>query len=199
MVLRVRGIVLPEREERSLWIDGGVFREGPAAGGDTVVDGGWLVPGLVDVHTHPGAERPGDPFDESLLRQHLADHASAGVLLIRAPGSAARIPGWAHDADGLPRVRSAGPWLATPGRFFPGWGRHVTEADLPAAAVQEAAAALETAQDAAAARPWRRRRTPRKPPGDAGPDPPPPRPAGARSSVTGPGTSRQCRWRFCAR
>ena len=151
MVLRARGIVLPEREERSLWIDGGVFREGPAAGGDTVVDGGWLVPGLVDVHTHPGAERPGDPFDESLLRQHLADHASAGVLLIRAPGSAARIPGWAHDADGLPRVRSAGPWLATPGRFFPGWGRHVTEADLPAAAVQEAAAALETAQDAAAA------------------------------------------------
>ena len=152
MVLQVRGIVLPEREERSLWIDGGVFREGPAAGGDTVVDGGWLVPGLVNVHTHPGAERPGDPFDESLLRQHLADHASAGVLLIRAPGSAARIPGWAHDADGLPRLRSAGPWLATPGRFFPGWGRHVTEADLAAAAVQEAAAALETAQDAAAAR-----------------------------------------------
>ena len=148
MVLQVRGIVLPEREERSLWIDGGVFREGPAAGGDTVVDGGWLVPGLVNVHTHPGAERPGDPFDESLLRQHLADHASAGVLLIRAPGSAARIPGWAHDADGLPRVRSAGPWLATPGRFFPGWGRHVTEADLAAAAVQEAAAALEAAQDA---------------------------------------------------
>ena len=141
MVLRVRGIVLPEREERSLWIDGGVFREGPAAGADTVVDGGWLVPGLVDVHTHPGAEQPGDPFDESLLRQHLADHATAGVLLIRAPGSAARIPDWAYDGDGLPRVRSAGPWLATPGRFFPGWGRHVTEADLAAAAVQEAAAA----------------------------------------------------------
>ena len=229
MVLQVRGIVLPEREERSLWIDGGVFREGPAAGGDTVVDGGWLVPGLVNVHTHPGAERPGDPFDESLLRQHLADHASAGVLLIRAPGSAARIPGWAHDADGLPRLRSAGPWLATPGRFFPGWGRHVTEADLAAAAVQEAAAALETAQDAAAARETAQdaaqaARGPRTgpaspasclatpaapspaaapavppPPGTAPSPAPPPRPAGARSSVTGPGTSRRCRWRFCAR
>ena len=145
MVLHVRGIVLPEREERSLWIDGGVFREGPAACADTVVDGGWLVPGLVNVHTHPGAEQPGDPFDESLLRQHLADHATAGVLLIRTPGSAARIPDWAHDSDGLPRVRSAGPWLATPGRFFPGWGRHVTEADLAAAAVQEAAAAQAAA------------------------------------------------------
>ena len=167
MVLRVRGIVLPEREERSLLIDGGVLREGPAAAADTVVDGGWLVPGLVDVHTHPGAERPGDPFDESLLRQHLADHAAAGVLLIRAPGSAARIPGWAHDGDGLPRVRSAGPWLATPGRFFPGWGRRVAEEDLAAAAVQEAAAAQKAAaaaQDAAGAAPGpapQRRATPR--------------------------------------
>jgi imidazolonepropionase-like amidohydrolase len=148
MVLYVRGTVLPEREERSLWIDGGVLREDPVAGADTVADGGWLMPGLVDVHTHPGAEKPGDPFDESVLQKHLADHAAAGVLLIRAPGAAARIPGWAHDAEGLPRVRSAGPWLATPGRFFPGWGRHVTEAELAEAAVQEAAVA---AQEAAAA------------------------------------------------
>jgi imidazolonepropionase-like amidohydrolase len=148
MVLHVRGTVLPERDERSLWIDGGVLREDPVAGADTVADGGWLVPGLVDVHTHPGAEQPGDPFDESVLQKHLADHAAAGVLLIRAPGAAARIPGWAHDAEGLPRVRSAGPWLATPGRFFPGWGRHVTEAELAEAAVQEAAVA---AQEAAAA------------------------------------------------
>ena len=232
MVLHVRGIVLPEREERSLWIDGGVFREGPAACADTVVDGGWLVPGLVDVHTHPGAEQPGDPFDESLLRQHLADHVTAGVLLIRTPGSAARIPDWAHDGDGLPRVRSAGPWLATPGRFFPGWGRHVTEADLAAAAVQEAAAASWTrGAGRRASRPGTRDRTrlPRgrgahlrraqaaaapavpPPPGTAPAAQlhrrhspgrarrPPPRPAGARSSVTGPGTSRRCRWRFCAR
>ena len=96
-------------------------------------------PGLVNVRTHPGAEQPGDPFDESVLRTDLAEHAAAGVLLVRAPGSAARIPGWAHDADGLPRVRSAGPWLATPGRFFPFWGRHVTEAELRAAAEEAAA------------------------------------------------------------
>ncbi len=145
MVLHVRGIVLPEREERSLWIDGGVLREDPVAGAETAADGGWLLPGLVDVHTHPGAEKPGDPFDESVLRADLAEHAAAGVLLIRAPGSAARIPGWAHDAEGLPRVRSAGPWLATPGKFFPSWGRHVTEAELAGAAAEEAAAAQEAA------------------------------------------------------
>jgi imidazolonepropionase-like amidohydrolase len=177
MVLHVRGTVLPEREERSVWIDGGVLREDPAADAETVADGGWLMPGLVDVHTHPGAERPGDPFDEAVLRRHLADHAAAGVLLIRAPGAAARIPGWAHDADGLPRVRSAGPWLATPGRFFPGWGRHVTEAELAQAAVQEAAAALEAAQDAA--------------PGGPGPEttPGPPAAAWAASAARGPASA----------
>ena len=153
MVLHVRGTVLPEREERSLWVDGGVLREDPVAGADTVADGGWLLPGLVDVHTHPGAEKPGDPFDESVLRADLAEHAAAGVLLIRAPGSAARIPGWAHDADGLPRVRSAGPWLATPGRFFPSWGRHVPEAELAAAAAEEAAAAQQAASTPEAAGP----------------------------------------------
>jgi len=153
MVLHVRGTVLPEREERSLWIDGGVLREDPVPGADTVADGGWLLPGLVDAHTHPGAEQPGDPFDESVLRTDLAEHATAGVLLIRAPGSAARIPGWAHDAEGLPRVRSAGPWLATPGRFFPSWGRHVTEAELAGAAAEEAAAAREAASGQEAAGP----------------------------------------------
>ena len=145
MVLRVRGTVLPEREERSLWVDGGVLREDPVAGAETVADGGWLLPGLVDVHTHPGAVQPGDPFDEAVLRSELADHAAAGVLLIRVPGSAARIPGWAHDTESLPRVQSAGPWLATPGRFLPSWGRHVTEAELAGAAAEEAAAAREAA------------------------------------------------------
>jgi imidazolonepropionase-like amidohydrolase len=151
MVLHIRGIVLPERAERSLWIDGGVFREEPVAGAETVIDGGWLLPGLVDVHTHPGAVQPGDPFDEAVLSEDLAQHAAAGVLLIRAPGSAARIPAWAHDADGLPRVRSAGPWLVTPGRFFPGWGRHLAESELVAAAVQEATAAGAAAGTAAGA------------------------------------------------
>jgi hypothetical protein len=89
--------------------------------------------------------KPGDPFDESVLRTDLAEHAAAGVLLIRAPGSAARIPAWAHDTEGLTRVRSAGPWLATPGPFFQSWGHHVTEADLPGAAAEEAAAAQEAA------------------------------------------------------
>jgi imidazolonepropionase-like amidohydrolase len=44
------------------------------------------------------------------------------------------------DEPDLPRVRSAGRWLATPGRFFPDYGRDVSEADLATAAVEEALA-----------------------------------------------------------
>jgi hypothetical protein len=106
----------------------------------------------VDVHTHPGAEKPGDPFEDTVLRRDLADQAAAGVLLIWAPGSAARIPAWAHDEDGLPRVRSAGPWLATPGRFFPDWGRRTTEAELAAAALDEATASAAIQQAASSPR-----------------------------------------------
>ena len=141
MVVRIRGTVLPERERRSFVVDGGLLREDRTAGGGYLHDGGWLLPGLVDVHTHPGTEKPGDTFDGELLRRHLIEHRDAGVLLVRTPGTAERMPDWvAGDAE-LPRVRSAGRWLATPGRFFPGYGLDVTEDALAAAAVQEAAAA----------------------------------------------------------
>ncbi|MFC7470766.1 hypothetical protein ACFQVA_29260 [Actinomadura keratinilytica] len=66
MTLRIRGVALPERVERTFWTDGEVLRTEPPAGPgaarevEPVVDGGWLVAGLVDVHTHPGAEQPED-------------------------------------------------------------------------------------------------------------------------------------------
>jgi imidazolonepropionase-like amidohydrolase len=139
-VLEVRGITLPDRRARSLWIDGDVIREEPVSGAELVVDGGWLLPGLVDVHTHPGTESPTEPFDEELLRRHLTAHRDAGVLLIRTPGTAARLPGWVGTEPDLPRVRSAGRWLAGPDRFFPGYGRDIEEADLVAASLEESAA-----------------------------------------------------------
>ncbi|MGW2848980.1 amidohydrolase family protein, partial [Streptomyces sp. NPDC001274] len=93
-MLCVRGVVLPEREERTFWIDGEVLRAGRPPGGRAgrdarwLVDGGWLLPGLVDVHTHPGALEPGSPFDEELLRRQLTEHRDAGVLAVRTPGTA---------------------------------------------------------------------------------------------------------------
>ncbi|MFE9443478.1 amidohydrolase family protein [Streptomyces sp. NPDC006602] len=133
-------MALPEREERSFWIDGDRLRTEPVPGADLVVDGGWLLPGLVDAHTHPGTESLEDPFGDETLRRHLTDHRDAGVLLVRTPGSAARIPAWVDEDPAMPRVRSAGRWLATPGRFFPGLGRDVSESGLVRAAVEEAQA-----------------------------------------------------------
>ena len=104
------------------------------------MDGGWLLPGLVDVHTHPGTEGLEERFSDGTLRGHLSDHRDAGVLLVRTPGTAARMPGRVDQDPEMPRVRSAGRWLATPGRFFPGFGRDVSEADLVQAAIEEARA-----------------------------------------------------------
>jgi imidazolonepropionase-like amidohydrolase len=140
LVYQVRGVTLPEREERTFWIEGDRLSTRPVNGADLVIDGGWLVPGLVDVHTHPGTEKPGDVFDDAVYRRHLIEHRDAGVLLIRTPGTAARIPDRLRDDPDLPRVMSAGPWLATPGRFFPGYGRDISEEQLAAAAVEEAKA-----------------------------------------------------------
>lgn len=77
MVLQVKGVVLPEREERSFWIDDGVFRSDPLIEAELVIDGGWLLPGLVDLHTHPGSTGPDDPFDDAKLRRDLTIHRDA--------------------------------------------------------------------------------------------------------------------------
>jgi imidazolonepropionase-like amidohydrolase len=137
---RVRGIVLPDRETRTFVVADGRLHTDRSSTAELVSDGGWILPGLVDVHTHPGTETPADAFDEDAMAQHLAQHRDIGVLVVRMPGAAARIPKWVDDEPDLPRVFSAGRWLATPGRFFPGYGRDVTEEELARAAVEESLA-----------------------------------------------------------
>ena len=141
MAYRIRGVVLPERVERTLWVDGDRISTEEIPGAETVVDGGWLIPGLVDAHTHPGAESPEDRFDQDMLRSHLLAQRDAGVLLLRTPGSVERMPGWVEQDPELPRVMSAGRWLATPGHFFAGYPLRVGLDELAAAAVEEAKAA----------------------------------------------------------
>lgn len=137
-VLRVRGFALPEGELVDLYADGDRWTTDPVAGADLVAEG-WLVPGLVDAHTHPGALAIGDPLDEELLGEDLRDHLAAGVTMIRAPGLAGDPPSWFGRREDLPRAVHAGPWLVQHGQFFDGWGRRVAPADLPEVAAEQAA------------------------------------------------------------
>lgn len=139
MGVAIRGIALPQREEVSFAIDGERLREvpRPPSSSDLVIDGGWLLPGLVDAHSHPGMEKPGEAYDHSMFRRHMLAHRAAGVLTVRSPGSPDPELNRPDDPN-LPRLLRSGRWLATPGRFFEGYGRRVTEDELPAAAVEEA-------------------------------------------------------------
>jgi imidazolonepropionase-like amidohydrolase len=137
-VLRVRGVALPGGETVDLYADGGRWTTEPVPGAELVAEG-WLLPGLVDAHTHPGAEAPGKPMDEAVLRQDLREHVAAGVTMIRAPGLAADPPDWFGNDDELPRAVHAGPWIAQHGQFFDGWGQRAEHAELPRLAATQAA------------------------------------------------------------
>ena len=138
MVVRVRGYALPDGEYVDLYADGDRWTTDPVRGADLVAEG-WLLPGLVDAHTHPGAETPGDPLDEQLLRDHLHQHVDAGVTVIRSPGLAGEPPPWFGNDPDVPRAWHAGPWLAQHGQFFDGWGQRADHGDFPAIAAAQAA------------------------------------------------------------
>jgi imidazolonepropionase-like amidohydrolase len=135
--LCVRGPALPDGDVVELSADGDRWTTDPVHGAQVVVEG-WLLPGLVDAHTHPGTARPGDDLDDDLLRTDLEDHLRAGVTAVRAPGLAGNPPTWFGRDPGLPRGVHAGPWIARPGQFLDGWGRRATLDEMPAVAAEQA-------------------------------------------------------------
>ena len=140
MAFRVRGTTLPDRTDRTLVIDGDQVYVDEHSSAELICDGGWILPGLVDAHSHPGSVQPNTEYSEDNLRRDLTIHRDAGVLLVRAPGSPERLPPWVDKDEELPRVMSAGHWLIQPGTFYRGGGREVTYDQLVAAAVEEAEA-----------------------------------------------------------
>jgi imidazolonepropionase-like amidohydrolase len=136
-MIRIRGNALPAGEVVDLYADGDRWTTDPAPGAELIE--GWLLPGLVDAHTHPGAEKPGDQLDEALLREDLHRHVDAGVTAIRAPGIAGEPPSWFGQDPDVPRAWHAGPWIAQHGQFFDDWGRRASNAEMPAMAAAQAA------------------------------------------------------------
>jgi imidazolonepropionase-like amidohydrolase len=140
MALHVRAVVLPDDEARDLWLVGDRVTFDPVPGAETVSDGGFVLPGLVDAHCHIGIAPGGGPISTVDEARALAVvDRDAGVLAIRDAGSPFPYPRLDDDPD-LPRLARAGRHLAAPKTHLRGIPREVTAEELPAAAAEEARA-----------------------------------------------------------
>ncbi|OLR91544.1 amidohydrolase family protein [Actinokineospora bangkokensis] len=135
--LHLRGVVLPGHDEQDLWVVNGRVRTAPVPGAQTVVDGGFLLPGLVDAHCHVGIG-PDGPVDlETAARQAETDR-DAGTLLIRDCGAPIDTRPLQERLD-LPRIIRAGRHLVRPKRYIRALGVDVEDpADLPARVAEQA-------------------------------------------------------------
>src|SRR5512144_164474 len=84
--LHLRAVVLPDGEERDLWVDDrGLLRDEPVPGAGSVADRGYVLPGLVDAHCHVGLDAHGGVDEATTEAQALTDR-DAGALLLRDAG-----------------------------------------------------------------------------------------------------------------
>jgi imidazolonepropionase-like amidohydrolase len=133
--LHMRGVVLPEGEERDLWIVNGRIRTEAVPGAETIVDGGFLVPGLVDAHCHVGIAA--EDLDDAA--EQARQDRDAGTLLIRDCGSPIDTSPLQERLE-LPRIIRAGRHIARPKRYLRDLADEVEPIDLPAAVAEQAAA-----------------------------------------------------------
>ncbi|OBI56264.1 hypothetical protein A5706_20160 [Mycobacterium sp. E796] len=137
MRMRLRGLELPGETEIELWVVDGRISAEPVAGADTVFDGGWIVPGLVDAHCHVGLGDDGEiPLEEAIGQAEV--ERDAGALLLRDAGSPTDTRSL-DDRDDLPRIIRAGKHLARPKRYSRGFADELEdESQLPDAVAREA-------------------------------------------------------------
>ena len=135
--LHLQGTVLPDGDERDLWVVDGRISTTPVADAETVTTGGWVLPGLVDAHCHVGLDASGAVPREVAEAQALRDRA-AGALLLRDAGSPADTR-WIDDRPDLPRIIRAGRHIARPKRYLRNYGEEVDPADLVATVERQVA------------------------------------------------------------
>jgi len=135
--MHLSAVVLPDGEQRDVWVSDGRITFSPVAGARTLVPDGFLVPGLVDAHCHP-AIGPGGPTDlDGAIANALADR-DAGTLLIRDCGQPVDTRPLQERAD-LPRIIRSGQHLARPKRYIPKLGIDLDPEELPSAVAEQAA------------------------------------------------------------
>src|SRR6201990_2461613 len=138
MALHVRGTVLPDGEVRDLWLVGDRVTFEPVADAETVSDGGFVVPGLVDAHCHLGIAYGAKPITGLDQARELAGiDRDAGVLALRDAGSPSPYPEL-DDEPGVPRLARAGRHVAAPRRYLRDIGVEVPAEEVAAAVTAQA-------------------------------------------------------------
>ena len=140
MALHVRGVVLPDDEVRDLWLVGDRVTTTPVPDAQTVSDGGFILPGLVDAHCHLGIAPGSTPITSLDEARALASmDRAAGVLAIRDAGSPYPYPELDDDHD-VPRLARAGQHVAPVRRYLRDVGVEVTAPDVAGAITAQAKA-----------------------------------------------------------
>jgi imidazolonepropionase-like amidohydrolase len=137
LALHVRGRGLPDEEPVDWWIVDGTLSAEPVPGADTVFDGGWVLPGLVDAHCHVGIGTDG-PIDLPEAIGQAQAERDVGALLLRDCGSPIDTRSLDRHDD-LPRIIRAGRHLARPKRYSRGLSIDLEdESQLPEAVAVQA-------------------------------------------------------------
>jgi imidazolonepropionase-like amidohydrolase len=136
--LHVKGRGLPDEEPVQWWIVDGTLSAEPISDADTVFDGGWILPGLVDAHCHVGLGEhgPAEGLEECIAQAET--ERDAGALLLRDAGSPIDTRSL-DDHHDLPRIIRAGRHLARTKRYQRGLAIELDdESKLPDAVAEQA-------------------------------------------------------------
>lgn len=136
--LHIRGVVLPDGVRRDVFVRSGRISFDSSGDARTILDGGYLVPGLVDAHCHLpfNAPAPEGASWEEAARASARLELESGVLVVRDPGGPT--PQGLGPTQGFPRTFTAGRFLAAPGHMFPEHGQvEVDDDQLPEAAEEQ--------------------------------------------------------------
>ena len=136
-VLHVRGRGLPDGDVAQWWIADGILHSQPVSGAESVWDGGWIIPGLVDAHCHVGLG-PHGPVELAEAVAQAETDRDAGALLLRDCGAPTDTRSLDNHHD-LPHIIRAGRHLARPKRYMKDYAVELEdEWQLPAAVAEQA-------------------------------------------------------------
>lgn len=131
-------LVSADEERSRAWVVGGrlTFERPTAPGSELTTIEGWVLPGLVDAHSHVGLGADG-AVDRDAQEAQASTDRDAGVLLIRDAGSPVDTH-WIDQRDDLPVIIRAGRHLARTKRYLRNYAHEIEPEDLVGYVRQEA-------------------------------------------------------------